>query len=56
MIIDSKYFYQFQVEHYTKLLENSPKFLVNEKGDIVANPARSYRRKKLHELKKQLCD
>jgi len=54
MIINSKDFHLFQVEHYTKLLENSPKFLVNEKGEIVANPARGYRRKKLHELKKQL--
>jgi hypothetical protein len=45
---------QFQIEHYTKLLADTPTFVVTEKGDIELNPAKRFRRMRLFYLKKEL--
>lgn len=45
---------EFQIEHYTKLLEDTPTFVVTAKGDIEINPAKRFRRMRLFYLKKEL--
>lgn len=45
---------EFQIEHYTQLLANTPTFVVTHKGNIEFNPAKHYRRMRLFYLKKEL--
>ena len=45
---------EFQIEHYTQLLANTPTFVVTAKGDIEYNPKKHYRKMRLFYLKKEL--
>lgn len=46
-------FLEFQITHYTQLLENTPTFVVTPQG-IELNPAKRYRKERLFNLKKQV--
>jgi len=46
----------FQLNHYQQLFDATPKFIVNESGEIQINPARHFRRVFLYQLKKQIND
>lgn len=45
---------EFQIEHYTKLLKDTPTFVVTPGGNIELNPAKRFRRMRLFYLKKEL--